>query len=89
MEEVKGRGRNKGKSMHVLYLDVNSIVKSSKDSIGSDSDGGEGSSHLEEKDCELIAEIAKEPDPFLFLVHSLCPAIFGHEMVKGMRNNVD
>lgn len=35
-----------------------------------------------EKDLELIKTIKNQPCPFRLLVHSLCPSIFGHEMVK-------
>lgn len=35
-----------------------------------------------EKDLELIETITNQPCPFRLLVHSLCPSIFGHEMVK-------
>lgn len=35
-----------------------------------------------EKDLELIKTITNQPCPFRLLVHSLCPSIYGHEMVK-------
>lgn len=35
-----------------------------------------------DKDLELIKTITNQPCPFRLLVHSLCPSIYGHEMVK-------
>lgn len=35
-----------------------------------------------EKDLEAIRTIKDEPCPFRLLVHSLCPSIYGHELVK-------
>lgn len=31
---------------------------------------------------EMIEQIASDSDPFRLLVHSLCPTIYGHEMIK-------
>ena len=35
-----------------------------------------------EKEIAAITEIAHQPDPFGLVVASVCPGIFGHEMVK-------
>ncbi|XP_055377911.1 DNA helicase MCM8 [Condylostylus longicornis] len=35
-----------------------------------------------EKDLQAVSMIKEEPSPFRLLVQSLCPSIFGHEMVK-------
>lgn len=35
-----------------------------------------------ENELDMIKNIGSEPDIFKILVHSLCPRIFGHEMVK-------
>lgn len=35
-----------------------------------------------QKDMQAIEMIKDEPSPFRLLVHSLCPGIYGHEMVK-------
>lgn len=35
-----------------------------------------------EKELAAITEIANQPDPFGLVVASVCPGIFGHEMVK-------
>lgn len=39
-------------------------------------------SEFTERELEVIQQINHEPNPFNLLVHSLCPSIFGHEMVK-------
>jgi len=41
-----------------------------------------GASGFTKRDLEAIKEIATDPDAFRLLVHALCPAIYGHEMVK-------
>lgn len=35
-----------------------------------------------ERELEMVKSIGSEPNIFKILVHSLCPRIFGHEMVK-------
>ena len=35
------------------------------------------------KDMYLIQDVAHQPRLFRLLVHSLCPAILGHDLVKG------
>jgi DNA helicase MCM8 len=82
--------------MHVLYVDANSINKSSGGSSAASSgndqssykayaDGSSSKDSIEFdiRDYYAIKEIAAEPDLFKLLVHSLCPSIFGHEIVKG------
>lgn len=39
-------------------------------------------SEFSDKDLQAIRMIQTEPCPFRLLVHSLCPSIYGHEMVK-------
>lgn len=56
-------------SNYTAYADANS-----KDSI-----------EFDVRDYYAIKEIAAEPSLFKLLVHSLCPSIFGHEVVKGRR----
>lgn len=54
--------------------------------------------HFASHDLYAIQDIAMQPDLFTLLVHSLCPSIFGHELVKaglllalfgGRRRNLD
>ena len=39
-------------------------------------------SQFSERELQAITEIASQPDPFALVVASMCPGIFGHEMVK-------
>jgi DNA replicative helicase MCM subunit Mcm2 (Cdc46/Mcm family) len=40
------------------------------------------SSNYTENDLDTVKMIASEPSPFELIVYSLCPGIFGHELVK-------
>ncbi|XP_058055672.1 DNA helicase MCM8-like [Anopheles bellator] len=53
-------------------------VRSNKSALGSWNRFGEFS----DLDLEAIRMIHSEPSPFRLLVHSLCPIIYGHELVK-------
>ncbi|KAJ1679457.1 hypothetical protein EV182_002011, partial [Spiromyces aspiralis] len=93
----EGKGRNMTNSMYILYIDANSINKASGDSSGSDGqqqqqvDGFDAAHaesmskddiHFTQKELQFVRTLFREPDIFKLLVHSLCPGIFGHEMVK-------
>ncbi|XP_041352396.1 LOW QUALITY PROTEIN: DNA helicase MCM8-like [Gigantopelta aegis] len=77
----EGRGRNKDKCMFLLYLHANSV-----NNLKGNKSGGEGSSGLAMdftmKELYAIEEIQSEPSLFRLLVGSLCPTIYGHELVK-------
>lgn len=62
-------------SMYKMYLEANSVT-SNKNSMTT------RRSDLTQHELQGIGEIQREPDPFRLLVHSLCPSIYGHEMVK-------
>ncbi|XP_043234819.1 DNA helicase MCM8-like [Amphibalanus amphitrite] len=76
-DEPTGKGRNANKNMHLLYIAVNSIsnVKAG---------GSKGTSGIQftKKDYYAITEVHDRPDTLRLLVQSLCPAIYGHHMVK-------
>ena len=82
-------GQHKAKkNMYYLYLDVNSLTKagaSSTDDECGDLYTGLNKDFLQFSQKELygIRTIAESPEVFRLLVHSLCPPIFGHNMVKG------
>ncbi|KAJ3411838.1 DNA replication licensing factor mcm8 [Chytridiales sp. JEL 0842] len=88
----EGKGKNKGTQMYYLYLSVNSLVKASSSSSQEISGAEEGGSEaaftkdfvqFSRKDLYGIKQIHEEGDDvFRLLVNSLCPAIFGHELVK-------
>ncbi|XP_059176311.1 DNA helicase MCM8-like [Physella acuta] len=80
----ESRGKNKDKCMFLLYLHGNSVnnSKGNKRKLG---DGGEGSGLAMDftmKELYAIQEIQSQENLFQLLVSSLCPSIFGHEMVK-------
>lgn len=62
-------------SMYKMYLEANSVT-SNKAAIAAKR------SDLTQNELDGIFAIQREPDPFRLLVHSLCPSIYGHEMVK-------
>ncbi|CAM1325469.1 MCM8 (predicted) [Pycnogonum litorale] len=73
-----GRGRvNKDRSMFVLYIKANSLTKcKSGQQLGLDLD------EMCIDDLYSIQEIQATNNLFRLVVQSLCPAIYGHEMIK-------
>jgi len=79
--------------MYILYLDVNSISKASSSSsvpsyggTQSNEDGNEfykDCVEYSQKDLYAIQDIGSQPNLFRLIVNSLCPSIYGHELVKG------
>uniref|UniRef100_A0A3Q1J1R1 DNA helicase MCM8 n=1 Tax=Anabas testudineus TaxID=64144 RepID=A0A3Q1J1R1_ANATE len=68
---------NKDQCMFLLYLDATS-VSNSKGSLEDHSAGEEFSL----KELYAIQEIQSQPDLLRLIVHSLCPVIYGHLLVK-------
>lgn len=59
-----------------FYIKAVTVVSNKNAKVGrSDSD-------FTDKDIEYIQQLKNAEDSFAMLVHSLCPQIFGHEMVK-------
>jgi DNA helicase MCM8 len=87
---VKVHSSNEGKikkgSMYTLYIDVNSMRKSGKiasDNIDKNDIGFEKEDiQFSAKDMYAIQDIHQQPNLFRLIVGSLCPGIFGHELVK-------
>ena len=73
--EGGARGQ-KSKCLFLLYIDANSIHNFKAHS----SDKSDLS--LTQKDLLAINEIAHEPDVFRLIVNSICPSIYGNEVVK-------
>ncbi|KAJ8686215.1 hypothetical protein QAD02_022009 [Eretmocerus hayati] len=69
---------NKATSVSSLYIEATSLVNN--DSKTKNSDGL--SIEFSASDYKSINEIQKSSDTLSLLVHSLCPGIFGHEMIK-------
>ncbi|KAJ3005090.1 UNVERIFIED_CONTAM: DNA replication licensing factor mcm8, partial [Siphonaria sp. JEL0065] len=90
---VTGKFKQKGAHMYYLYISANSLVKASGSADSEQQDeGSNGNGSGFTKDCvsfsrkdlygiRQIHEVGAE-DLFKLLVNSLCPAIFGHEIVK-------
>ncbi|XP_063933118.1 DNA helicase MCM8-like [Zophobas morio] len=70
--EGKGKGKQ---NTFLIYLSVNAVEKTA--CIGED-----GLADFTKADMYAISEIQEQPDVFRLIVHSLCPAIYGHELVK-------
>eukprot|EP01059_Diplonema_ambulator_P007146 TRINITY_DN16664_c1_g1_i2.p1 TRINITY_DN16664_c1_g1~~TRINITY_DN16664_c1_g1_i2.p1 ORF type:complete len:763 (+),score=183.10 TRINITY_DN16664_c1_g1_i2:23-2290(+) len=72
------RGRQAGttdNSLTAAYLECNNVEKYGPS-------GGKDNSVLTTSNIAGIKEIASRDDAFCLLVHSLCPSILGHELVK-------
>ena len=76
-DEPTGKGRNANKNMHLLYIAVNSISN-----VKAGGSKGTSGIHFTKKDYYAITEVHDRPDTLRLLVQSLCPAIYGHHMVK-------
>ncbi|XP_075060108.1 DNA helicase MCM8 isoform X2 [Mixophyes fleayi] len=86
VSNVKDGGfKNKtNKCMFLLYIEANS-VSNSKGNRGKDTDGdgSHGTSmDFSLKDLYAIQEIQAQENLFKLIVNSLCPTIYGHEVVK-------
>ncbi|XP_016405809.1 DNA helicase MCM8-like [Sinocyclocheilus rhinocerous] len=81
----EGNNRNKkDKCMFLLYIQANSVSnsKGQKSKAASDSEGQGPSVEFSIKDLYAIQEIQAQEDLFKLIVNSLCPAIYGHLLVK-------
>lgn len=75
-------------------VDASISGNSARDGNSNDqSAGGSGNSsssksttHFTPEELQGILQVAQDDDPFGLVVSSLCPSIFGHEIVKVRRN---
>ncbi|XP_059561579.1 DNA helicase MCM8 isoform X2 [Myotis daubentonii] len=77
--------RNKNdKCMFLLYIEANSVSNSKGQKPNASEEGCKQGALLEFslKDLYAIQEIQAEENLFKLIVNSLCPVIFGHELVK-------
>ncbi|CAL1537556.1 unnamed protein product, partial [Lymnaea stagnalis] len=80
---ISGRGRNNDKCMFLLYLHGNSVNNTKGNKRNSGESTGSGlAMDFTMKELYAIQEIQSQENLFQLLVGSLCPSIFGHEMVK-------
>ncbi|XP_057199644.1 DNA helicase MCM8 isoform X2 [Triplophysa rosa] len=80
-----GSGRHKkDKCMFLLYIQANSVSnsKGQKSKASSETEGQGPSVEFSIKDLYAIQEIQAQDDLFKLIVNSLCPAIYGHVLVK-------
>lgn len=73
--------------MYLLYVDANSFVKaSSSPEENQDDTFTKDYIQFSKRDLYGIREIHEQGSPNIFrlLVNSLCPLIFGHELIKGL-----
>ncbi|XP_048727562.2 DNA helicase MCM8-like isoform X2 [Ostrea edulis] len=75
----EGRGRNKDKCMFLLYVQANSVNNTKGNKTG---DNSGLALDFTMKELYAIEEIQSEENLFRLLVASLCPSIYGHELVK-------
>ena len=71
----KGAGSRKTNTLFILYIDANMVNMSKEGHTGALQSNSV-------KDMYLVVDIANSDDVFHLLVHSLCPSIYGHEVVK-------
>ncbi|KAI8999507.1 MCM2/3/5 family-domain-containing protein [Gaertneriomyces semiglobifer] len=84
-------GQSRVNQMYSMYVAANSITKASTNAAATDDqvDGTKTAKtftkdavSFSKKELYGIQQIWDSPDVFRLLVNSLCPSIFGHEMVK-------
>ncbi|XP_019371747.1 PREDICTED: DNA helicase MCM8 isoform X1 [Gavialis gangeticus] len=81
----EGASRNKNdKCMFLLYIEANSVSNSKGQKIKKCEDETDHRAFLEFslKDLYAVREIQAEENLFKLIVNSLCPTIYGHEIVK-------
>lgn len=93
----KSKGKNQG--LYYLYLEVVSITNSKSQSMpeGSKDNPNARAADLLDlysfspKDLEFIVKFSEEhgSDVFRQILQSVCPSIYGHELVKGINNHWD
>jgi DNA helicase MCM8 len=75
--EKVGKGKEKNKAVFDFRLLANSLDNQRQ------VDPNKFGTELTQKDFAAIELISREKDLFGLLVHSICPSIYGHELVKG------
>lgn len=87
-QDGPGKGKRNEQAMFLLYMYVNSITGPRTKVVEDAQDDNDNSADKNDmidfsmKDLFLIQKIQEEQDLFKALVNSLCPAIYGHELVK-------
>jgi DNA replicative helicase MCM subunit Mcm2 (Cdc46/Mcm family) len=87
MKNGGGRGgANKNKALHASYIDVHSIKTGNNEmfieKIGDRNNQTANDQKLNLAEMNLIHKLSERRDLFALLVKSVCPSIFGNELVK-------
>ena len=94
-----GKSKGKNQALYYLYLEVVSIINSKSQSVSEDAQdtniSHRSSEHLDlysfsPRDLEFIVKFSEEhgSDVFRQILQSVCPSIYGHELVKGTRTAI-
>ncbi|XP_061478488.1 DNA helicase MCM8 isoform X2 [Rhineura floridana] len=81
----EGASRNKNdKCVFLLYIEANSVSNTKGQKVSNDEHGINHQACMEFslKDLYAVQEIQAEENLFKLIVNSLCPTIYGHEIVK-------
>lgn len=89
-----GKSKSKNQGLYYLYLEAVSVKNSKSQSVSEDFQVSNSETRdkmlfdflaFSPKDLEFIVKFSEEhgPDIFRQIIHSLCPSIYGHELVKG------
>ncbi|XP_066254993.1 DNA helicase MCM8-like [Euwallacea similis] len=70
------KGKNKQNALFQLYLQVVAVFNNKSETSGGKEDC------FTPEDYEAIKQVHSQPDLFSYLTHSLCPTIYGNELVK-------
>ena len=79
--DVPSRGKKPDKGMFLIYIDALSIVNERAQNAASSATTMEDLTESPQ-DLYAIQTIASEPNVFATIVNSLCPSIFGNDLVK-------
>ena len=88
-----GRQKTKGQSLFYLYIEAISVVNSKNQCTANEQHNSDvragappNATSFTHRDLEFIVKFATEQGPDLFrqILHSICPSIYGHELVKGL-----
>ena len=90
MKGFGGQKANKNKALHASYIDVNSIKNSNTEFFLSTAISPSANPNLASlqdskvnlAELNLIHKISERKDLYPLLIKSVCPSIYGHELVK-------
>ncbi|GJQ10624.1 hypothetical protein GpartN1_g2415.t1 [Galdieria partita] len=80
--ENGNRNEQTQKSLHHLYIDANSVIKGSKGFLSEENIHLMKPLKFRREDIAVFKKIAQEDDAFSILVKSLCPSIYGNDIIK-------